>query len=171
MGVTNHQQGESAMADARVIVPRGHFSHIFNHGRSTPRNLQYRLVHYGFWSTGVLLLLMPFDLIWPSLFASHYVAIGMIYLCFQLVEAASRNPLKQGEVFESIFFACIPTLISLFMLFLHWRAQRVMFTPDGWWTMAFWFVCSLIGLVNGAVMAVVVLETPFRRSDSVAPRT
>ena len=110
-------------------------------------------------------------LIAPSLFAGHYVAIGMVYICFQLAEIASRNPLKQGEVFEGVVFAFAPATVSLILIVLNWRSRDTMFTQIGWDVIVFWFVCSWISFIDGFVMAIQILETPYRRSESYATRT
>lgn len=156
------------MADAHASLWAQLARHRITH---QPRTLQFRLVHYGFWSSGVMLVLMLFDLIFPSLFGGHYVSIGMTYLCFQLAEIASRNPLKPGEVTEGIVLSFAPAIISLLLIVLDWKSSYTMLTPTGWYVMGFWFVCSWVGFIDGVWMAIQILETPYRRSENLAPRT
>ena len=164
---------DADMADSTAPeLNAGLWARLAHHRTSyTPRNLQYRLVHYGYWSAGIMLILMLLDLIVPSLFAGHYVAIGVIYLCMQLAEIASRNPLKPGEVIEGIVLAFAPSLVGLVFLVLDWHSNYTMLTRTGWDVMALWFVFSWMGFIDGVVMAIQQLETPYRRSENFATRT
>jgi|GEM_PF-2315758 len=137
----------------------------------TPRTLQWRIVHYGFWSSIIFLALMVLDVFAPGLFRSHYMAIAVVYMIFQLAEVLSRDALNWAEVLEGCGFALAPAIFCLVALTIDWHSNYTLFTLVGREVMAVWFWFAWIMFAFGVGMSMKILSTPFRRSESPAPKS
>lgn len=143
------------------------WARLGRHERS--RTLQWRVVHWGFWSSFVFLGLMILNLVVPGLFARIYMWIGLIYITFQIVEIASRNPLRTEALFGNVCAAC-PAIFSLIVEVLIWdvgSARAIAARP----ALHFWFWCAWICFAVGLWLSYAILQTPYRRDESRAPRT
>lgn len=157
------------MTDTQDTEPHGHLWHIFSR-LATHRTLQYRIVHYGFWSSAIFLALMILDMLAPSLFVSVYMWVGVIYVLVQWAEVASRNPLKPGQVGLGIFLGFCPAAFSFAIEVLNWPSGAIL-TPTGAYVMKFWFVCACGALAMNVWLSYGILQTPYRRDESRAPPT
>ena len=137
--------------------------------RHSPRSLQYKIVHLGFWAALVLAVCMIVNMMAPELFESIYIGIGVAYLMLELAMILARDPLNWGEVFEGHVFSGIPAVGGLIFKSFDWLSTYGILTPAGRSTMNFWLIIAWICFGFGIAMSVRILSTQYRRDESRTP--
>ena len=159
------------MAAARTTDSHAHLwarfarSSWFNSGRS----LQYRIVHFGFWSSIIFLVLMILDLFAPGMLQPHYVFIAVVYLLFQLAEITTRDALNWGQVLESYGFTLVPAIYALVVKAFYFFGHPIL-SPEGSQVMNLWFWMAWITFGFSVAIGQKIPSTGFRREESPTPR-
>jgi hypothetical protein len=126
----------------------------------TPHTVRYRVVHFGFYSSAGLLLLMIINMMFtPGFFAQHYESIGILYLVIQGIELLWRDPLNWAEVAEGAAFALAPAILSLVAVVLANHSNA----------MNFWFWISWFCFVMNFALGLKIPATAYERKESPLP--
>ncbi len=130
------------------------------------RGTKYTVVHIGFWSTVVLLVLMLLVVLAPQVFAGWYVWIGLAYIVCQMAEFIARDPLNWSEVSEGPLFAVIPAIGGLLLAVANFTMLKSILTPFGLHVLHYWLFISWMSLIFGVLSAMRSRAAPYSRDET-----